>query len=65
MSTTKNKKAKVGGIPQHANAAVHRAIMKKLSAMSADQIFATAVKSGIYTKGGKLKKPYAPPSSAR
>lgn len=47
-------------LPRHANADVHQAIMKKLAGMTAEQIFATAVKSGIYTKSGKLKKPYAP-----
>ncbi len=60
MSSSKNAKKKRGtGLPPHANAAVHQAIMKMLSTMSAHEIFETAVKSGIYTKKGKLKKPYA------
>ena len=40
--------------------AAHEAFMKKLSMMSAHEIFLTAVEVGIYTKSGKLRKPYAP-----
>ena len=39
--------------------------MKKLSSMSADQIFKTAVKAGIYTKSGKLTKHYASPAGEK
>jgi len=60
MSGSKNAKRKSEiGLRPHTNAAVHEAIMRRLSAMTADEIFETAVKSGIYTKKGKLKKPYA------
>jgi hypothetical protein len=61
MSSTKTRRKKKAdlGLPPHANAAIHAAIMKRLSKMSAEEIFQTAVKAGIYTKKGKLKKPYA------
>lgn len=44
----------------HANEAVHEAIMKRLAAMTPEEIFQTMVDSGIYTRRGKLRKPYAP-----
>lgn len=59
MTDSNKPRRKKVGLPEHANASVHEAIMKKLAGMTANQIFATAVKSGIYTKAGKLKKPYA------
>ena len=57
----KKKKAANGlrPLPPRLEAAF-KAVRKMLSKMSAHEIFLTAVKSGIYTKGGKLKKPYAP-----
>ncbi len=60
MRGTKHaKKRATSALPPHANAAVHEAIMKRLAKMSAEEIFETAVKSGIYTRKGKLRKPYA------
>ena len=38
--------------------AAHDQLMKELAKMTPHEIFLTAVKSGIYTKSGKLRKPY-------
>jgi hypothetical protein len=46
--------------PPHANAAVHKRIMKRLDDMSADERRKVLVRAGILTKGGKLAKPYRP-----
>lgn len=54
----KKKKSKKHELTPHINAKVHASIMKRLSRMSVDEIFETAVRSGIYTKTGKLKKLY-------
>lgn len=47
-------------VPPHANAEPHRGLMKRLSRMSPEEIFKSAVRAGIYTPEGKLKAPYAP-----
>jgi hypothetical protein len=63
MSKAKSGKKKKDDVefrlPPHANAQVHAAIMKELRAMTPEEIFQTAVEAGIYTKTGKLRKPYA------
>jgi hypothetical protein len=46
-------------LPPHANAEVHKRIMEKLARMSADEIFETAVRAGIYTPDGRLTEHYA------
>ncbi len=33
-------------------------VVKKASAMSSDELFATMVRAGIYTKKGRLRKAY-------
>ncbi|MBI2927595.1 MAG: hypothetical protein HYY24_18010 [Verrucomicrobia bacterium] len=38
--------------------AIHKRLLKKVRAMSSDQLFATMVRAGIYTKSGKLRKEY-------
>ena len=43
---------------EHINAAPHRALMKRLRAMTPDQFFESVVSLGIYTKSGKLRAPY-------
>jgi hypothetical protein len=60
MSGVKNgtKKKLEFGLPPHANAKPHAQLMKRLAKMTPHEIFLTAVKSGIYTKSGKLRKPY-------
>jgi hypothetical protein len=45
--------------PPHANAGVHKKIMAKLEEMSEEELFQTAVESGVYTKKGNLAKHYA------
>ena len=49
-------------LPPHANAEVHKKIMRDLGQMSPSQIVQTAVDAGIYTSDGKLTKHYAPGS---
>lgn len=60
------KKAKEHGFvpPPHANAAVHKKIMKDLRSMSPQEIFQVAVEAGIYTPDGKLTEPYVPSSAS-
>jgi|GEM_PF-3281129 len=56
--STKTAKSKIDAnlTPQQ----LHKAVGKELSKMPTEEIFQSAVKVGIYTKQGKLKKPYAP-----
>jgi hypothetical protein len=42
------------------NAKAHARVMARLRKMTPAQIFETLIRSGIYTRSGKLKKPYAP-----
>ena len=39
--------------------ALLRGAVREIKAMSAEERFATMVRAGIYTKAGKLTKPYA------
>lgn len=57
--SAKSKKPLEFQVAPHANAKVHAQLMKKLKAMTPEEVFQTAVKSGIYTSKGKLKKQYA------
>ncbi len=47
-------------IPPHVNFEVHKRIMAMLDSMTSEEIFQTAVRSGIYTKDGKLTSLYTP-----
>lgn len=40
-------------------AATRKAVLEKLRAMSATDVFAVAVRAGIYDNSGTLEKPYA------
>jgi len=44
--------------PPHANAEVHKRIMRKIRGMSREQLFQTLVDAGIYTQDGELTEPY-------
>ncbi len=65
MSRVKSRKPAEAKLPAHENASVHVAIMKRLAKMSSREIFETAVKTGIYTKKGKLTKQYSSRTVAR
>ena len=44
--------------PPHANAAAHRRVMRRLAQMTDNELFETAVKSGIFREDGTVCEPY-------
>ncbi len=44
--------------PPHANAEAHRRVMARLTEMTEDELFETAVKSGIFREDGTVREPY-------
>ena len=65
---TSAKKKKPRKAPLDRETAARRRVLNKLGKMSQKELFALAVRAGIYTKAGKLTKPYrhdAPPSACR
>ena len=64
MSTAKNKRK----AQPETGAEARRRVLNKLGKMSQKDLFGIAVRAGIYTKKGKLKKAYrdeAGPSASR
>jgi hypothetical protein len=57
---TKNGKSSANGklYSRTGLLAAHERALKRLGRMTADEGFATLVKAGIYTRGGKLKPRY-------
>jgi hypothetical protein len=51
--------SKTNGNGSAKDAAARKAVLEKLRAMSATDVFAVAVRAGIYDSSGKLEKPYA------
>ena len=47
-------------LPPHENAEAHARLMARLEKMTPQEILESAIRSGIYSKDGKLLKPYAP-----
>lgn len=51
-------------LPPLPHAAAHERLLARLAKMSAEEIFQTMIDAGIYTKDGKLTKPYRTPRDA-
>jgi hypothetical protein len=43
----------------------HRAVLKKLKGMTAEELFGLAVRAGIFTPDGELTEPYREPRTRR
>ena len=66
MTAAKKKKARKA--PLDKDTAARRRVLNKLAKMSQKELFALAVRAGIYTKNGNLTKHYrsdGPPSPSR
>lgn len=44
--------------PPHPNAEIHRRIMERVRAMSAEEMFQLSVRAGIYDEDGNLRPEY-------
>lgn len=63
MTPSKMSKTRARKTASSRSSVIHPATLQRLAEMSSEEIFQSLVRVGIYTKKGKLRKPYAPDPS--